>query len=180
MTSHPVNPFKTLREKQGISQYELSRRTGLSKHAVLRLEQGMYPNPLLAVVDYFIAYFPKLTPVGLSNDYQEFQIATRQLNSRLLGDLLPSLALVPHAKHPLTFLRESVGLNTTEVAKKLCIAQNLVYYFEQRSIHQHTVPDQLITALWDADYTEQETDALKEAYLAYRQVILENKNVLIK
>lgn len=163
------NPFKRLRERQGISQYELGRRTGLTKHAVLRLEQGMYPNPLPTILDYFTSQFPNLSHVTLEREYTDFQIAMRQHNSRLLGDIIEELRLTPVGTHPLTYLRESRGINPTELAKRLCIAQSVVAYFEKRSVHQHTVPQQLIEALWDADYTEAETHALEEAYTDYRE-----------
>lgn len=177
-TSKQDNPFRALRERQGISQYELARRVGISKHAILRLEQGMYAQPLPAVVNYFLGYFPKLysSPSRLIQEYENFQIETRQYNSRLIGDIHTDLTSLPVGTHPLTYLRENYGLNLTEFAKKLCIAQNVVFYFEKRSIHQHTVPDQLVHALWDADYTEAETDHLAEAYAGYREWITENRN----
>jgi hypothetical protein len=73
-------------------------------------------------------------------------------------------------------LRESRGINLTELAKRLCISQSTVGYFEKSPIHQKTVPEQLITALWDADYTEQETGALKEAYADYRERVVAELN----
>lgn len=171
------NPFRHLRELQGISQYELGRRLGISKHAILRLEQGMYANPLPAVINYFTQSFPSLTPPQLINDYNEFQIETRQRNARLLGDILDELPNRPVGMHPLTYLRTSRNLNLTEFAKLLCLAQNTIYYFENRSINQKIVPEHLIHALHDADYTEQETDAFEEAYAKFRQELLSRQNL---
>ena len=175
-----VNPFKALRLKQGISQYELARRLKISKHAVLRLEQGMYPNPLPTVVDYFVDVAKlNVSRPQLLEAYTEFQIRTREANARLLGDIPDVLTGCAVGVHPLTFLRLSQGLNATELAKRLCIAQNVVHYFEKRSIHQQTVPDQLIEALHDADYSEQETDALVNAYAKYRDWLRATKTLKV-
>lgn len=177
MAAHTSNPFRELRLRQGISQYELARRIGCSKHAILRLEQGMYYEPLPSVIDYFISHNPTtLNRLTLLQEYQDFQVSIRTLNSRLLGDLILELTACPVGTHPLTYLRESRGINLTELAKRLCISQSTAGYFEKSPIHQKTVPEQLIHALWDADYTEQETDALKEAYAGYREWVIEQRN----
>lgn len=178
MSPVPVNPFKQLREKQGLSQYDLACRVKISKHAILRLEQGAYQNPLPSVMEYFTSQFPNLTINGLATQYEEFQIAQRQSNAGLFGpDLIISLSSCPVGKHPLTYLITSFGLNTTSTAKALAIAQNVIYYFEHRPVSQHTVPQQLIEALWDADYTEQETDYLKDCYTKHRSFIIAAKKV---
>ena len=173
------NPFKELRTKLGISQYELARRTSISKHAILRLEQGMYPNPLPVVLNYFVEQFPKRypSPSSLVSEYEDFQIKTRAHNSRILGNIIEELKTCPPNVHPFVYLRESRGLNPTEVAKRLCVAQQKIVYFEKRSIHQHSVPKELVEALWDADYTEQETDALSEAYATYRAGLSDSRNL---
>lgn len=176
MSTTPVNPFRALRERQGLSQYEFARRCRISKHAVLRLEQGMYAQALPAVLEYATSVTDK-SNLTYEKEYHDFQIATRESNSRLLGDLLLELTACPVGNHPFTYLRENRGLNQTEVAKRLCIAQNTVFYFEKRAVHQHTVPKQLIEALWDADYTEQETYALEEAFIRYREHLVTQQDL---
>lgn len=168
------NPFRDLRTRQGISQYELARRVGCTKHAILRLEQGMFENPLPVVVGYFLST-ENVSQGSLYSGYQSFQIATREANARFLGPINDErLADCPATTHPLTWLRaqQRPEMSLTEVAKRLCISQSVVGYFEKRSVHQHTVPEQLITALHDADYTEAETDALSDAYCAYRSALV--------
>lgn len=176
MSTTPVNPFRALRERQGLSQYEFARRCRISKHAILRLEQGMYAQALPAVLEYAESC-TNLSRHTLEKDYHDFQITTRENNSRLLGDISQELQSTPVGTHPFTYLRENRGLNQTEVAKRLCIAQNTVFYFEKRAVHQHTVPKQLIEALWDADYTEQETYALEEAFLKYRERLVSQQDL---
>jgi DNA-binding XRE family transcriptional regulator len=115
MAHQKSNPFRELRLRQGISQYELARRIGCSKHAILRLEQGMYYEPLPTVIDYFVNHSPKdngsVTRYSLTQDYHDFQIHMREANSRLLGDLINELTACPVGKHPLTYLLARVPRN---------------------------------------------------------------------
>lgn len=179
MTVHQVspssNPFRRLRAKEGISQYELAARAGVSKHAILRLEQGMYDKPLPTVLDYFLENF-RVSEKDLLSDYSDFQIAVREENARLLGDIA-NLIDLPVGTHPLTFLREHAQLNLTELAKKLCISQTVVFNFENRAVTQHSVPSQLIHALHDADYTQEETDLLVNSYMEYRNHLIKTQGV---
>ena len=187
MATIPDNPFRKLRTKLGISQYELARRTGLSKHAILRLEQGCYSEPLPSVINYFVAHFAKssthsaqITRPQLEADYREFQYAVRYSNAGLLGHDLPLiLDGLPVGIHPLTYLREGHGLNPTELAKRLCISQSTIVYFEKRSINQQTVPAQLISALHDAEYDTEDTDALVDAYAKYRTWLKAEKKLTL-
>lgn len=170
------NPFRVLRLKQGLSQYQLADRAGVSKHAVLRLEQGMYDKPLPSLIDYFLDT-DTLPYQTLIQEYSDFQIATREANPRLLGDIAFLLTQCPVGTHPLTYLRLRNKLNPTELAKRLCISQTIIVHFEKRSIHQHTVPQQLLEALQDADYSEVEIDLFKKSYAEYRQHVLDSREL---
>lgn len=167
MTTAAHNPFRELRLRQGISQYELARRANISKHAVLRLEQGCYDKPLPSIIEYFAAYFPDISHYHITKEYEEFQYATRVSNAGLLGNMR-DLLTCPVGTHPLAWIRTNHGFNPTSLAKALCISQSTIVYFERNAVHQHTVPNQLLRALHDADYTEQDTDYLVEAYFRYR------------
>lgn len=178
MTVHAHNPFRELRTRQGISQYELARRAGLSKHAILRLEQGCYAKPLPSVLEYFESTYPTLSNYVLLEQYREFQYETRRSNALLLGDsIVDSLKSCPVGTHPLTYLRSNRDINPTQLAKMLCISQSTITYFEKSSIHQHSVPVQLINALHDADYTEHDTDSLKNHYAVYRKWLNASKEL---
>lgn len=176
MSSIPLNPFKDIRLRANLSQYEVARRSGVTKHAVLRLEQGMYADPLPTLVDYFVSNYP-ITQSQLLQDYEDFQVATRESNTRLLGDFDDLEIACPVGEHPLTYLRERMGYNPTQLAKMLCLSQTVISYFEKRSIHQHSVPEQLINALHDADYTEQETKVLENCYETYRLRLVKTQDV---
>lgn len=182
MSDLPHNPFRKLRIAEGISQYELSRRVGLSKHAILRLEQGCFAEPLPSVINYFTdTHTRSRKPVSKSyllETYRDFQYETRRSNAGLLGhNLLFTLPNCPVGIHPLTYLREGHGINPTALSKLLCISQSTVVYFEKRSLNQATVPTQLITALHDAEYTEEETNLLAKKYQGYRTWLRADKNL---
>ena len=113
------NPFRNLRIKEGISQYELARRVGLSKHAILRLEQGCFAEPLPTIINYFTeAHGNFAKPVSRSyllEEYRNFQYHVRRSNAGCLGyDLTLTLPVLPVGIHPLTYLREGHGINPTQ------------------------------------------------------------------
>jgi transcriptional regulator with XRE-family HTH domain len=179
MSTSDHNPFRELRTRQGISQYELARRAGISKHAILRLEQGCYAEPLPSVLEYFLKYFD-IPQYKLLEQYREFQYNIRFSNALLLGDSLTERLLsCPVGLHPLTYLREGVGLNPTQLAKALCISQSTIVYFEKSSIHQKTVPNQLMGALHDAEYTMEDTDSLVLRYHEYRKWLTASKELTL-
>jgi DNA-binding XRE family transcriptional regulator len=178
----PDNPFRRLRTQEGISQYELGKRTGCSKHAILRLEQGCYAEPLPVIINYFVDTFSRTSkPVSRSyllDAYKEFQYETRKSNAHCLGyNLLLTLPNCPVGIHPLVYLREGHGINPTALSKLLCISQSTIVYFEKRSLNQNTVPQQLVSALHDAEYTEEETDLLASKYQEYRNWLRADKNL---
>ena len=176
MNTSPVNPFRDIRLRTGLSQYELAKRIGVSKHAVLRLEQGMYDRPLPKIVNYFTEKH-NVARVSLINEYETFQVATREDNGRFLGSFRFNER--PVDEHPLVFLRNRVRLNPTQVAKALCLSQTVVVYFEKRFIHQHTVPEQFVMALRDCGYTEQETDYFETEYDTYRSFMVKSQGLKV-
>lgn len=178
----PDNPFRKLRLAEGLSQYDLAKRTGLSKHAILRLEQGCFAEPLPTVINYFTeSHTRSRKPVSRSfliDAYRDFQYYTRRKNAGCLGyNLMLILPTCPVGIHPLTYLREGHGINPTALSKLLCISQSTIVYFEKRSLNQATVPQQLISALHDAEYSEEETDLLAKKYNEYRAWLRADKNL---
>lgn len=176
MTVRIINPFRRLRLAEGLSQTDLAKRAGLSKHAVLRSEQGMYDKPLPSLVSYFTENH-NVSHASINSEYAEFQIAKREANSRLLGDITHLLDSKPSHAHPLTYLRRIQGMNLTELAKRLCISQSVLDTFEKKPVNQHTVPTQLIVALQDADYSEDETNKLCLSYEHFRESLVKSQNV---
>lgn len=172
-----LNPFRALRQRSGLSQYEIAKRAGVSKHAVLRLEQGCYDQPLPSLIEYFTEHHD-ITNVQLRNSYRDFQYKRRLESLDCLGEsIADSLELCPVGIHPLVFLRTLEHLNPTQLAKMLCISQSTVVHFEVRSVHQHIVPVQLIEALHEVGYTEEDTEALSESYNLYREWLNASKSL---
>lgn len=168
------NPFRKFRAELGLTQLEFGNRCGVSKHAVLRLEQGMYDQPLPSVMELLIAN--GYDDYEVKQEYVEFQKQTRELTPRLLGHSFNMrLAGCPVGIHPLSHLRHTQGLNQTQFAKMLCISQTVVNNFETKVANQHTVPEQIINALHDNGYTGIETHMLEEWYEAHREHVINKR-----
>lgn len=181
------NPFKLIRIHAGLSQQNLANKVGISKHAVLRSEQGMYVEPLPSLLNYMCNNFP-VGRLTLIQQYERFQVYTRETSGRLLGDMESELdtwhtylhssptALSPYQLHPLVWLRTIRGYNPTSLAKAICVNQTVVNYFEKNSINQRTIPEQLTHALKDCGYEDDELASLADAYSVYREFLLANQS----
>jgi DNA-binding XRE family transcriptional regulator len=167
MSVREDNPFRRFRTELGLSQKDFAKKCGVSKHAVLRLEQGMYDRPLPAVMQYIVEN-SDLSYYALVADYEDFQKAVSSESELIFGPMALNLMNCPRGTHPLTFLRNKYGYNQTSLAKALCISQTVVNNFEAKYVTQHTVPRQLLDALRDNGYKHSALVALEEWYEAYR------------
>ena len=173
----PVNPFKALRERKGLTLHSIAVRAKVSRYLVIRTEQGCFPDPPPKLKNYFVTAFDQ-DPWELNYEYHQFQRATRELNGRFLGDF-PSVQ--KNDRHPFTYWRTLPGhndYNLTEVSKRLCIAQPVVYHFEHYPRQQGSVPAQLLLALEHAGYATDEIRALENAYADYRRFLKERPKSL--
>lgn len=174
----PVNPFKALRERKGLTLHTIAVRAKVSRYLVIRTEQGCFPDPPPKLKNYFVTAFDQ-DPWELNYEYHQFQRQTRELNGRFLGEF-PTDSL-PHTEHPFTYWRSKLpgnDYNLTEVSKWLCIAQPVVYHFEHYPRQQGSVPAQLLLALEHAGYTLDEVNALTAAYADYRRFLKERPRSL--
>jgi DNA-binding XRE family transcriptional regulator len=176
MSVRESNPFRKFRTELGISQTEFGKKCNVSKHAILRLEQGAYDKPLPAVVEYVLAN-TDLNHATLLNDYEAFQKAVRAEEPLIFGNMALDLMSKPRTQHPLTYLRRKYDLNQTELAKKLCVSQTVINNFEGKWQTQHTVPRQLLDALSDNGYKHSALVALEEWYEAFRTTSLSQVGV---
>lgn len=177
------NPFKLIRVHAGLSQQALANKVGISKHAVLRSEQGMYVEPLPSLLNYLCKHFP-VGRIEVIQQYERFQVHTREASGRLLGDMESELdkwytylrssptTLNTYQLHPLVWLRTIRGYNPTSLAKAICVNQTVVNYFEKNSINQRTVPEQLTHALKDCGYNDDELASFTDCYRTYREFLL--------
>lgn len=182
---HAPNPFKQIRQDAKLSQYRLAARAGVSKHAVLRLEQGMFADPLPKLLNFFVDEF-NVSRGSLLHNYRNFQTHTRQSSGLLLGpieeyldDWINSDDPKIYSLHPLVYLRSRARppLNPTQLAKSLCISQTVVTYFEKRPSNQKTVPAQLVEALYEAGYSNEDVMSLVNVYAVYRQMYINRQEV---
>lgn len=179
MSIRESNPFRKFRTELGISQTEFGKLCGVSKHAILRLEQGAYDRPLPAVMDYILSV-SDILPYTLVDDYHDYQKAVRQQDPLIFGNMALNLMNKPRRQHPLTYLRNLQNLNQTELAKQLCISQTVINNFELKYMTQHTVPKQLLQALEDNGYHHSALQALEDWYEAYRNTMLSDMKVVVK
>lgn len=162
------NPFRKFRNELGLSQTAFGKSAGVSKHAILRLEQGMYDKPLPSVVEFVVSN-SDLTHYQISEAYTSFQRAVREEDHLIFGAMALRLQSCPRGQHPLTYLRNLQGLNQTELCKRLCISQTVINNFELKWQTQHTVPKQLLDALRDNGYHTSALVALEDWYEAFRR-----------
>lgn len=179
------NPFRSIRIQAQLTQALLAKKAGVSKHAVLRLEQGMFPDPLPKLLNYYVDTF-NVSRLSLIKEYSQFQIRQRERAGKLLGEDLQSALFLwansaAYGMHPLTYLRLSCRpvLNPTELAKRLCISQTVVTYFEKNPVSQKTVPVQLLQALQQAGYEDQDIYALEQAYATFRVTTINHQAVRV-
>lgn len=170
------NPFRKFRNELGLSQTAFGKNAGVSKHAILRLEQGMYDKPLPSVVEY-VTSISDLTHYQLSEQYAHYQRAVRNEEPMIFGSMNLRLQSCPRKVHPLTYLRELQNLNQTELCKRLCISQTVINNFELKWQTQHTVPKQLLDALRDNGYGSIDLTALEDWYEAFRRSQLDQHQV---
>lgn len=173
----PVNPFKALRERKGLTLHSIAVRAKVSRYLVIRTEQGCFPDPPPKLLSYYITAFG-VNRSEIIGEYHEFQKETRLLSGRFLGEFPTN---VPTGSHPFTYWRTMPHVNDfnlTEVSKRLCIAQPVVYHFEHYPRQQGSIPAQLLLALEEAGYTTLELASLKEAYADYRKYLRERPKSL--
>lgn len=160
----PNNFLKELRESLSYTVQGAADEMGISKQALIRLEQGTFEHILPRALNWYLIKFG-VSELTLTDSYEEFQNKTRQRSGRLLGDLNVPLDT---PEHPLRYLRRLHDINPTELAKALCIPQATIVYFERKPKLQKSVPKCLVNALLQCGYRNYEVDNFKASYTIYR------------
>lgn len=162
----PINPFKAARQELKLTMYELSKLTGVSKQAIIRLEQGTFVEPLEAVAQYFSDQ--GFAFLGMRDEYYDFQTKMRERHHRMFGDIPKSKdPYLENMVHPFRELRGIFG--PTYVAKALCISQASIEHFENRPAHQTIVPQAIQDVLNQIGYSREEIEDLNWNYRLYRR-----------
>lgn len=163
----PVNYLKTLRENEQLTLDELSRRMGISKHALIRLEQGTYESILPAALAYYVTNFTD-SELTLVEQYEEYQRLMRNRNHLYFGLDLEIIG----AYHPFRELRHRIDVTPTEVAKALCIPQATIVHFEKHVKQQQSVPKCIANVLHEIGYKHEQIMGFVEAYSMFRSKAL--------
>lgn len=155
--------FKTLRLQHDLTLVDLGNRVGVSKQALIRLEQGTFPKPLEPVLDFWVDNYG-YSYLQILDAYDGYRTVQRQSHPRLFGPL--SVVTTKSAPHPFRQIRASFGL--TECAKLLCVPQATLQHFEKKWRTQQSVPKELRSALHDNGYLNSELVYFCEAYNFWR------------
>jgi hypothetical protein len=159
-----ASPVATLRGD--INQASFAHRLGLSRQALLRLEQGLPVNPSLKLKKYLPSDDAWAEFV---DDYYAYQTSKREANFGLLttepnfwtGEAKHDLTL----KHPFReWMEQSNGSpNLSQVCVAFCLHLPVMYRFVNGP-YPLTPPDLLLTALTEAGY---EKELITEFMLFY-------------
>lgn len=168
-----TNPFSDLRAQTGLSHVDLGKRMGVSKQALIRLEQGTFDLPLPNVLQYWVDQ--GYSELALVDQYEDFQAFTRQSNRQLFGPTL--LVNISYQQHPFEQLRLGIStpvgaLNKTQVAKRLCLPQSTLQRWETDWRRQKSIPRNLQIVLMQTGYTKDQVKYFSHAYKTWRELQL--------
>lgn len=97
-----MNPIKQARQARGLSQKDLAEHLGVSPHALLRYEQGLYEEISPHILNY-VSGLADLPIARIKNDYRIFRLETQQ-RAKSLFYPLPVVRITPE-EHPFTYFR---------------------------------------------------------------------------
>lgn len=178
------NIFKELRVASGLSHARLALLMNTTKHALIRLEQGLYDRPLPTVVNWWLSegrFLPgvkqadiRITELTLIDGYEEFQDEQRRRSYRYFGDGFNHLTYSAGSPHPcvqLEALARLSGLPCSEIgiAKALCVPQSTLNLWKRKYRTQQTVPKTVQSALMQIGYTRFEVKAFNDGYILWRE-----------
>ena len=108
-----MNPLKETRLHTGLTQKNLATNLGMTPHAILRYEQGLYEDLSPTLADY-TAQVLELTPEATAQAYHDFQMARRQESAQYF-EPWPRLVMDPRV-HPFVLFRNDITMRA--VGKK--------------------------------------------------------------
>lgn len=178
-----INPYVVSRNLLDYTQAFVAEACGISKQALIRLEQGVPDKPIEAVTNYYLSTFARTNPnydyLWFINGYELFQENTRQRNSKLFG-AIPAGYVFDWRVHTLTQLLNNwtdcdgrpVGhMNVTECSKLLCINQSILDHWLKKPHRQQSVPKVFIEALRTNGYRRFDIEQVEKAYMNHRAYI---------
>lgn len=183
--SSNLNPLKRLRLELNLTQQQVVELAGVSQQLVVRAEQGLFPgpppaylnflcdrnSPVVAIKDYrdFIVDTSIPNQVEVTKKYHQFQKTQRLENyGRLIScrveefdDLLP-------ITNPLVYWLEVSHLSPTEFCKLYCIQLSTVHKVLKQPWLINSLPGGLVDALLEGGYDFFLLAAVERAYLRYK------------
>lgn len=150
-----MNPLKETRLRAGLTQKTLAQQTGMSAHAILRYEQGLY-DKLSPKLSLYISNHLDRPPSKVEAQYYEAQLE-RRLQSAQFFDPFPHLVLTP-VEHPFVHFRDvitdrAVG-RRSRVGFCILLAMNPAVVLQyERGLSRH-LPLLMSSALRDAQVSE--------------------------
>lgn len=98
--------IKKLRLDRGLTQREVAQHTGMTTHAVLRYEQGLYEHLSPALADYYATLIVGATPEMIQRTYTTDRILTQQYASEHFNSLPP--LTIRAGEHPFLTFRKYI------------------------------------------------------------------------
>lgn len=152
------HPFALRRYRASLTQVDLAERLGVTRHMVIRLEQGLFRLP----PDHITQELAEIYGVEqweLIGEYRDWQ-REKRLEFKRKNPSFKEVFGTEHylgPEHPLTYYREKLGLSRIGLCKGLCLHPDPITDWEHNK--QRGVPSSLKEAcgvvFWD--YTPLET-----------------------
>lgn len=163
MTTALRHPWSLRRNDRGFTQESLADSIGVTRHMVLRLEQGLFAEPppdLLVKIGFRLdASLPELLEEYFAyvkdarNYFREHNLSIERALKHYLVE--------KEDVHPLVFYREMQDLSRIGLCKGLCLHQDPIRDYENNQ--QRGVPSQLVAALKEINWpVEPLEEAVKE------------------
>jgi len=148
-----TSPWAARRRATGFSQQRVAGYLGVSRHMVLRMEQGLFSDPP-HVQELAILYDSDASTLNM--EYHEYVARQREQFAQQHPDFRTVLKNYTDIEHPLVHYREVIGVSQIGFCRGLCLHPDPVRDYEMQA--QRGIPKQLIVACnaisWDYGYLE--------------------------
>lgn len=188
------NPLKSLREANELTLDQVAHLSGVTPHAVLKSEKGVYELPSQKLLDFFLDNDNQLfwTEAQIIHDYKSFRVFTRQSSGPYSqvswtlskpdshsSQLIFPIELLPinPNKNPFTAYREYYVRSKSQVSNCLCLHPTIIHKLELQPEKYQTLPKQFLEATADAGYTMAWQAHLADWFNQYKQRLRENVKV---
>ena len=171
-----MTTLRQIRSDLGFTQVDLANQCGVTRHAILRMEQHVYPTPLPSVISY-LADVTEYSELELIDQYSN-EVTDHRLDSGrrwAVGTIPMDLATnsATSSLHPFATFRSSVAIRTNESTSQIrfCMAFSIhPYVLSQYESFRTSYPEGLNLALYSSGYPVEILDFFKTSPM-YNSVI---------